>query len=146
MTRPDPAGNRTVADYPLAEKHPEWVKTARGGTIEDVTLEAVEAGGVTMEDLRITPQALLDQAAVARGANRPTLARNFERAAELVNVPQEFLLEVYELLRPGRAKDKTALLAAAAVLRDTYGASRMAGFVEEAVEIYEQRGLFSYRF
>ena len=39
-----------------------------------------------------------------------------------------------------------ALLAAAAVLRDTYGASRMAGFVEEAVEIYEQRGLFSYRF
>ena len=38
------------------------------------------------------------------------LAGNFERAAELVDVPQDFIMQVYELLRPGRAKDKAPLL------------------------------------
>ena len=31
-------------------------------------------------------------------------------------------------------------------LRETYGATRMAAFVEEAAEVYERRGLFTYRF
>ena len=41
------------------------------------------------------------------------LAANFERAAELVDVPQDVVMAVYELLRPGRAKDKAPLLDAA---------------------------------
>ena len=127
-----------IADYPLAEKRPADVTTASGKTLDDLTLTAVEAGEVTLEDLRITPRAL--------AAGRPTLARNFERAAELVDVPQDFLLEVYELLRPGRAKSKAQLLEAAATLRAGHGAERMAAFVEEAAEVYERRGLFGYRF
>ena len=83
---------------------------------------------------------------IARAAGRPTLARNFKRAAELVNVPQAFIMEVYELLRPGRAKSKEQLLAAARVLRTEHAAPAMAGFVEEAAEAYEQRGLFTFRF
>ena len=35
------------------------------------------AGKVTMEDLRITPQALADQAEISRAARRPTLAAQF---------------------------------------------------------------------
>ena len=86
------------------------------------------------------------QAEISRAADRPMLAENFERAAELVDVPQDFLMQVYELLRPGRAKDKAPLLAAAARLREEFSADRMARFVEEAAAVYERRGLFTYRF
>lgn len=136
----------TVTDYPLAENRPDLVKTARGKALQELTLDAVMAGDVTLEDLRITPQALLDQARVATLAGRPTLGRNFERAAELIAVPQDYLLKVYELLRPGRAKTKADLLEAAKTLRETYAATKMAAFVEEAAEVYEKRGLFTFRF
>ncbi|MBK8159041.1 MAG: diol dehydratase small subunit [Rhodospirillaceae bacterium] len=135
-----------IADYPLAENRPDLVRTARGTPLEELTLNSVEAGKVTLEDLRITSQALKDQASISELAGRPTLARNFERAAEIVDVPQDFVLKVYELLRPGRAKTKDDLLAAAKTLRETYGAAQMAAFVEEAAEVYERRGLFTYRF
>ncbi len=142
----DPERRVGIPDYPLAEQRPDLVKTARGRALDELTLAAIESGEVTLEDLRITPQALLDQAQVSRDAGRPTLARNFERAAELVDVPQDFMLEVYELLRPGRAKSKTELLQAAAILRVNFGAERIAVFVEEAAEVYETRGLFTFRF
>jgi propanediol dehydratase small subunit len=99
-----------------------------------------------MADLRITATALRQQAAVARSAGRPTLGENFDRAAELVDVPQEVLLQIYELLRPGRAKDKTELLAAADRLRHDYGATIMADFITQAASVYERRGLFTFRF
>jgi propanediol dehydratase small subunit len=86
------------------------------------------------------------QAEIAHAAGRLLLAENFERAAELVDVPQDFIMQTYELLRPGRAKDRKPLIEAARTLRETYGATRMAAFVEEAAEVYERRGLFTYRF
>jgi len=135
-----------TADYPLAERHPDWVEGARGRTLEDLTLEALESGEVGMEDLRITPQALRQQAAVARDAGRPTLAQNFERAAELVAVPQELIMQAYELLRPGRAKTKQELLDMAERLRREHDARRIAAFLEEAAAVYEKRGLFTYRY
>ena len=139
-------GKLTVADYPLAEKRPELIEGRRGKKLDDITLDALVAGEVNLEDLRITPEALRLQAEIARDAGRPMLAANFERAAELVDVPQDFIMRVYELLRPGRAKDKEPLLDAARTLRETYGAERMAAFVEEAAAVYERRGLFTYRF
>jgi propanediol dehydratase small subunit len=86
------------------------------------------------------------QAEVAQAAGRLTLALNFERAAELTEVPQDVVMRIYELLRPGRAKSKDDLLAAAAELRDRFKATRMAAFVEDAAEVYEKRGLFVQRF
>ncbi len=135
-----------VADYPLAEKRPDLVHTARGRELDEVTLEAVMAGEIGLDDLAITPDALRRQAAIARAAGRATLALNFERAAEMVAIPQDKILSVYEMLRPGRAKDKAALLGVAAELRHEYGAATLAGFIEEAAEIYERRGLFAARF
>ena len=134
------------ADYPLAEKRPDLVRTRGGKTLDDLTLAAIEAGQVVLEDLRITPQALRQQAEIATAAGRPTLGRNFDRAAELIDVPQDVILSIYELLRPGRAKGKQDLLDAAKLLRETYKAQRMAAFIEEAAEVYERRGLFSARF
>jgi len=138
--------SRTRADYPLAETQPDAVSGPRGKRLSDVTLDAVLDGSVTMEDLRITPEALRAQAEIARDAGRPTLAENFERAAELVNVPQDVIMQVYELLRPGRDRAKKQLLDAARMLRDEHDAAGMAAFVEEAAATYEERGLFTFRF
>lgn len=133
-------------DYPLAEKRPDLVRGPRGKGLEALGVEAVAAGEATMEDFRITAEALRQQAAVARSAGRPTLARNFERAAELVGVPQPLIMQVYELLRPGRARSARDLLDMAARLRAEHGAGQVAAFLEEAAEIYTRRGLFTYRY
>jgi propanediol dehydratase small subunit len=137
---------KTIADYPLAETQPEKIKGPRGKTLPELTLDAVIAGDVTMQDLRITPEALRAQAEIAEAANRKTLADNFNRAAELVNVPQVVIMATYELLRPGRAKSKDVLLATAQRFRSKYNAPLMAHFIEEAASVYEQRGLFTHRF
>ncbi|HRA94226.1 MAG: diol dehydratase small subunit [Aestuariivirga sp.] len=136
----------TVADYPLAETRSDRIKGKRGKSLDDITLDSVVAGRVTMEDLRITPQALADQAEISRAAGRPTLALNFERAAELVGVPQDFIMSSYEMLRPGRARSREQLLEVANTFRQVYKAERMAKFIEEAADTYERRGLFTYRF
>ena len=135
-----------VADYPIAETHPEKVKGARGKSLSDITLDGVIDGRLTIEDLRITPEALAAQADIARAAGRPRLADNFLRAADLVRVPQETVMRAYELLRPGRAKSKADLLDVAKSLRDDYKADRIAAFIEEAAEVYERRGLFTKRY
>lgn len=136
----------SIADYPLAEKRPDIVFGKRGKGLDAITLHAVLDDDVTLEDLRITSTALRQQAEIARAAGRPTLAANFERGAELVNVPQEAVMRIYELLRPGRTQSKEALLDAAKELRETFGAAGVAAFVEEAAEVYERRGLFRKRF
>lgn len=136
----------STADYPLAEKRSGLVKGARGKSLDDITLDSVVAGEVGMEDLRITPDMLFAQAEIARAAGRPALAANFERAAEMVNVPQSLIMETYELLRPGRAPDRTKLMAAACKLRQEFGAERLAAFIEDAADVYERRGLFRFRY
>ena len=136
----------TVKDYPIAEKHASQVKGARGKSLADITLDAVLGGDITIEDLRITPQALEAQADVARSAGRSRLADNFLRAADLVAVPQDVIMRAYELLRPGRAKSKADLLAMAKLMREDHKAERIAAFIEEAADVYEQRGLFTKRY
>ncbi|MBS0231952.1 MAG: diol dehydratase small subunit [Proteobacteria bacterium] len=136
----------SVADYPLAEKRADIVKTKAGKALDDITLEGVLSDHVRLEDLRITGRALRQQAEIATAAGRPTLASNFERGAELVDVPQDVIMRVYELLRPGRAGSKDELLAAAKEFRDVYGAAGVAAFVEEAADVYERRSLYKKRF
>ncbi len=133
-------------DYPLAENRPDLVRGQRGKSLDGLNLEALTSGDVVLEDLRITGRALEMQAEIARTGNRPKLADNFERASELVEIPQDYLMEIYELLRPGRAPDKTALLEVAGNLRATYNATRMAEFIEEAADVYDARDLFASRF
>lgn len=136
----------TVADYPLAETQSARIKGKRGLALDAITLDAVTGGKVTMEDLQIIPQALRDQAEIAADAGRPTLALNFHRAAELVEVPQELIMSTYELLRPGRAKAKAELTARATLLRCDYKAHAIADFIDEAAEVYAKRGLFTRRY
>lgn len=136
----------TVADYPLAENRPDVVETKAGKKLDDITLEGVLTDRVSLEDLRITDRALRQQAEIATAAGRPTLAANFGRGAELVDVPQDVIMRVYELLRPGRAGSRQELIAVATDLRETYGAEGVAAFIEEAADVYERRNLYKKRF
>ena len=135
-----------ITDYPLAETCPGEVRGGRGLSLEELTLERVAAGDITMDDLRITPQSLSRQAEIARAAGRPTLALNLERAAEMTALPQQVIMEIYELLRPGRAKSDAELITAAKLLREAYGTLKLAAFLEEAAEVYRRRGLYMDRF
>lgn len=99
----DTARQPKVSDYPLATRHPEWVKTATNKTLDDLTLENVLSDRVTAQDMRITPETLQMQAAIAQDAGRDRLAMNFERAAELTAVPDDRILEIYNALRPYRS-------------------------------------------
>ncbi len=136
----------TRKDYPLAENHPSRIKGLRGKALSDVTLDGILSDAVNIEDLRITPDALYAQADIARSAGRPRLAENFERASELVAAPQDVVMRIYELLRPGRAKSRTELDDAAKLMSATYKAYRIAAFITVAADVYEARGLFSKRY
>ena len=133
-------------DYPIAETRPERVLGQRGKPLASLTLEAVMDGNVGMEDLRITPQALLQQAQIAKSVGRTALAGNLERAAEMTGIPQAEVMQIYELLRPGRTKSKQELLDTAQRIRSNHKADLLASFIEEAAEFYEKRGLFRKRY
>ena len=64
----------------------------------------------------------------------------------MANPYQDFIMQIYELLRPGRATSKQELLQAARTFRQAYKAERIATFLEEAADTYEERGLFTLRF
>ena len=74
-----------------------------GRPVNEVNVRAVEAGEIGPDDIRISADGLARQAAVAREHGDVQLAENLMRAAELVAVPEDQMLEYYELLRPGRA-------------------------------------------
>jgi propanediol dehydratase small subunit len=120
-----------MPDYPLAEKMPERLRTPTGLRFQDITLEAVLAGEVRMEDLRVTAEALELQAQVAGAAGRPQLAENLRRAAELVDVPEEQILRIYNALRPGRASPAEVMQLADEIER-RYRATRCASLIREA--------------
>ncbi len=122
-----------MSDYPLLFRAADKLKTATGKKLEDITLEAIGSGDVTMEDLRVSAEALEMQAAIASEANRPQLAENLRRAAELVAVPETKILEIYQALRPGRATPED-LNRLATELETEYQAPRTAALLRDAVD------------
>ena len=136
----------TQKDYPIAETQPSKVKGKRGIALSELTMDAVLEGRVALEDLQVTPEALLKQAEIAKSVGRATLSGNFERAAEMNKLPNSEVMEIYELLRPGRAGSKSTLLEAAEKIRSRYSAEGLAEFIEEAAEFYDKRGLFKKRY
>lgn len=126
-------------DYPMAAKRPELVKTATGKSLDQITLDAVVSGQIKAEEIRITPQTLEYQAQIAESINRPQLAANMRRAAEMTKVPDERILEMYNALRPYRST-REELLAIADELENKYSAKICAEFVREACAVYKKRG------
>jgi propanediol dehydratase small subunit len=129
-------------DYPLASHRPELLRTPTGKRLDEITMEAVLAGEVTADDLRITAETLRLQARIAESAGRPQLGQNFRRAAEMTALPDEKVLEIYNALRP-RASTKRQLLDIADELERDHSATLCARLVREAAEVYERRGILA---
>lgn len=126
--------------YPLIEKHPELIKSKTGKSLADITLESVTNDMLTIDDLSISKETLILQAKVAIDNGREQLAENFVRASELINVPDDVILKIYNQLRPYRAT-KEELLATADVLEKTYQAPICANFIRETLAVYETRDI-----
>ncbi|WP_206460698.1 diol dehydratase small subunit [Anaerovorax sp. IOR16] len=129
----------TADNYPLGDKMADNIFTPTGKKLSDMTLQQVLDGQLTAEDMRISPETLELQAQVAESVDRDALAANLRRAAELIAVPDDRLLEIYNALRPYRST-KEELYEIAEELEKTYGCSINATFVKEAAEVYSKRG------
>ena len=127
-------------DYPLYANRDDTLAAASGRPLRDLSLQKTLSEDISSEDYSISAETLRAQAEIARGAGYPQLAQNLERASELTAVPNETLLEMYEMLRPGRCSFEE-YEALAQRLREEFDAAATAAFVEEAAAVYRERGL-----
>jgi propanediol dehydratase small subunit len=116
--------------YPLYRHDREAIRLPSGRPIGQFSLESVQAGRLSGEDLGIHEETLRRQARIAEEAGFAPLARNLERAAELVRVPEPKILEIYEALRRGERGDE--LEALAREVEAAHGAAATAAFLREA--------------
>lgn len=130
----------TQRDYPMLEKHHDAIRTPTGKSMDEITLEKVLDGTVTMADVRISPEMLRAQADIAQDAGKPAMGENLRRAAELTNVPDQEVIRMYDMLRPNRSS-KEQLYGMAKTLEERYGAPLCAALVREAALVYEKRGI-----
>ncbi|NLY45118.1 MAG: diol dehydratase small subunit [Tissierella sp.] len=128
-----------VTNYPLGEKVPERIKTPTGKLLSEITLDKVISGEIGSSDVRISPETLEMQAQVSESVNKDAFANNLRRASELIAVPDDRLLEIYNLLRPYRST-KEELYDIARELEEKYNCTVNANFVREAADVYEARG------
>jgi propanediol dehydratase small subunit len=116
------------------------VRTKSGRTLDELTIDAVLAGELTIEDFRISGDTLRRQADAAAAAGYRQLAENLRRAAELTRLSNQELLDVYDALRPGRAT-YDQLIELAERLEKERQAVLVAAFIREAAEVYLERGI-----
>ena len=126
--------------YPFGEYEAEHITSRTGKKLTDITLEEVKKNHVTSEDIKISKEMLNAQGQVAREMGNDSMEKNFARAAELVDVPDELILKMYDKLRPNRST-KLELVQIAQELLEKYNARNCARLVMEAVEVYEKRGI-----
>jgi propanediol dehydratase small subunit len=131
-------GKATIKDYPLSKNRADLIKSSTGKGLNDFTVENVMNGSIKPEDIRIAPETLEIQAQIAESDGRKPFAQNLRRAAELIAVPDDRILEIYDKLRPYRST-KDELIGIANELETKYNAKINAALVREAVVRYEQR-------
>ena len=129
-----------MSSYPLGQSEADTITSGTGKKLSQITLDEVKKGNVTADDIKISAETLKKQGQVAREADNPTMDANFQRAAELVNVPDDVILDMYNKLRPNRSTKKE-LVQMAQELLQKYKAPHCAKLVLEAAEIYEKRGI-----
>ncbi|WP_368488560.1 diol dehydratase small subunit [Clostridium sp. BJN0013] len=127
-------------DYPLGKKRPDLIKTSTGKAINDISLENVLSGKITLDDVKINKKTLLYQAQIAESVGNIQLAANLMRAAELTVVPDDRVVEIYNALKPHKST-KQQLIEIADELESKYNAKLNAELVREAIESYEKRNM-----
>ena len=126
--------------YPLGEYEKERIASKTGKKLTDITLDEVMKDHVSSDDIKISKEMLKAQGQVAKEAGNDPMEKNFERAAELVDVPDDVILKMYDKLRPNRST-KLELVMMAQELMEKYNARNCAKLVMEAAEVYEKRGI-----
>ncbi len=126
--------------YPLGENERERITSKTGKKLSDITLDEVMKNHVAPDDIKISKEMLRAQGQVAKEAGNDPMEKNFERAAELVDVPDDVILKMYDKLRPNRST-KLELVMMAQELLEKYNARNCARLVMEAAEVYEKRGI-----
>lgn len=129
-----------MSRYPLGQYESDSITSRTGKKLSEITLEEVKKGNVQADDIKISKEMLRRQGQVAAENDNPAMAGNFERAAELVDVPDDVILKMYNKLRPNRST-KMELLEMAKELLEKYHAPHCAKLVLEAAETYERRGI-----
>ena len=126
--------------YPLGEHERDRITSRTGKKLDELSLDEVRKGHVAPDDIKISAEMLRAQGEVADQAGNAPMKKNFERAAELTNVPDDVILRMYNKLRPNRAT-QTELARMAEELLEKYQAPNCAKLVLEAAEVYEKRGI-----
>lgn len=126
--------------YPLGEYEREKITSKTGKKLTDITLDEILKDRVGPDDIKISKEMLRAQGQVAKEAGNDPLEKNFERASELVDVPDDVILKMYDKLRPNRST-KLELVMMAQELLEKYNAKNCAKLVMEAAEVYEKRGI-----
>ena len=106
---------------------------------DEISLENIRRGEITLDDVRIHPDTLEHQAQVAEAKDNLQLAGNFRRAAELARFTDEEVLKLYEALRPNRSTEQE--LHAIAEDLASRGAQINAELFRQAADVYARRGL-----
>ena len=89
--------------YPLGEHEKERIRSKTGKQLTEITLEEVMKGHISSDDIKISKEMLKAQGQVAKENGNDPMEKNFERAAELVDVPDDVILKMYDKLRPNRS-------------------------------------------
>ena len=126
--------------YPLGEYEKERITSKTGKKLTDITLDEVIKDHVSSDDIKISKEMLKAQGQVAKEAGNDPMEKNFERAAELVDVPDDVILKMYDKLRPNRSTKLEPVMMAQELL-EKYNARNCAKLVMEAAEVYEKRGI-----
>ena len=126
--------------YPLGELEREQIRSKTGKKFTEITLDEVMKGHISSDDIKISKEMLKAQGQVAKETGNDPMEKNFERAAELVDVPDDVILKMYDKLRPNRST-KLELVQMAQELIEKYNAKNCARLVMEAAEVYEKRGI-----
>lgn len=126
--------------YPLGEIEREQIRSKTGKKLTEITLDEVMKGHISSDDIKISKEMLKAQGQVAKETGNNPMEKNFERAAELVDVPDDVILKMYDKLRPNRST-KLELVQMAQELIEKYNAKNCARLVMEAAEVYEKRGI-----
>ncbi len=126
--------------YPLGEYEKDKISSKTGKKLEDITLSEVMKNHVSSDDIKISKETLKYQGEIAKEAGNAPMEMNFARAAELVDVPDDVILKMYDKLRPNRST-KLELVEMAQELSEKYNAYNCAKLVLEAAQVYEKRGV-----
>lgn len=127
-------------DYPLGQHHASEIRSRTGVELENITLAAIVNGDIGPEDLTIHRDTLEFQASIAEESGYGELGANLRRAAELTNIPNERLLDIYEALRPGRST-YYQLLSLSQEIAGMYAADETARYIREAADAYRDTGM-----